>query len=103
VVLTDAEVGPGWTIDAPYRETAEEIVAYREEGNLTVDMEASAIFTVGALLECAPLRSSACPTYFTAKNGNRTSNLEPLGHLWRLFETVESMLLSDDPTSLPSS
>lgn len=40
-------VGPSWTIDAIYRETLEEAVAYRDEGVLTVEMEASALFAVG--------------------------------------------------------
>lgn len=46
-VLPAAAYGPTWTTDAPYRETAEEIAAYRSEGILTVDMEAAALFTVG--------------------------------------------------------
>ena len=49
--LPDAVPGPSWTTDAPYRETVEEIVAYRDEGILTVDMEASARFTNGASLD----------------------------------------------------
>lgn len=48
--LPGAAFGPTWTTDAPYRETAEEIAAYQREGVLTVDMEASALFTVGASL-----------------------------------------------------
>lgn len=39
-------VAPGWTTDAPYRETKTEIANYRAEGIATVDMEASALFTV---------------------------------------------------------
>lgn len=39
----------GWTIDAPYRETLEEIGKYRREGVATVDMEASALFAVGKM------------------------------------------------------
>jgi uridine phosphorylase len=35
---------PGWTIDAPYRETRREIRHYRKMGIATVDMEASALF-----------------------------------------------------------
>ncbi len=35
-----------WTTDAPYRETLEEVKKYTKEGILTVDMEASAIFSV---------------------------------------------------------
>lgn len=38
--------GQSWTIDAPYRETAEELRYYREEGVLTVEMEAAAVFAV---------------------------------------------------------
>jgi uridine phosphorylase len=36
-----------WTIDAPYRETVEELRFYRNEGVATVEMEASALFAVG--------------------------------------------------------
>jgi uridine phosphorylase len=37
-------LGEGWTTDAPYRETREELRHYRKLGILTVDMEASALF-----------------------------------------------------------
>lgn len=39
-------VGTSWTIDAIYRETEVEVERYADEGVLTVDMEASAVFTV---------------------------------------------------------
>ncbi|HUC38702.1 MAG TPA: nucleoside phosphorylase [Candidatus Acidoferrum sp.] len=38
--------GPSWTIDAPYRETPEEVRHYKKKGILTVEMEASALFAV---------------------------------------------------------
>lgn len=38
--------GLTWTLDAVYRETVEEALAYREEGVVTVEMEAAALFTV---------------------------------------------------------
>lgn len=38
--------GPTWTVDAPYRETVEELRHYRDEGVLTVEMEAAALFAV---------------------------------------------------------
>jgi uridine phosphorylase len=38
--------GATWTIDAPYRETVDEAKQYQNEGVLTVEMEASALFTV---------------------------------------------------------
>ncbi len=38
--------GSSWTIDAPFRETVAEAKQYQKEGVLTVEMEASALFTV---------------------------------------------------------
>jgi len=40
--------GTSWTIDAPYRETIEELRQYRSDGVATVEMEVSALFAVGA-------------------------------------------------------
>lgn len=39
-------VGTSWTTDAPYRETLAEIQHYQAEGVATVEMEASALFSV---------------------------------------------------------
>lgn len=39
-------VGTSWTIDAPYRETVAEAKKYQKEGIATVEMEASALFSV---------------------------------------------------------
>jgi len=41
-------VGRTWTTDAPYRETARKIASRRDEGCLTVEMEASALAAVAA-------------------------------------------------------
>jgi len=41
-------MGTTWTIDAPYRETVEELRRYQAEGVLTVDMEAAALASVAA-------------------------------------------------------
>ena len=49
--------GPSWTTDAPYRETREEIADYRDNGVLTVEMEAAALFAV-AEARGVPLASS---------------------------------------------
>jgi uridine phosphorylase len=40
--------GPTWTVDAAYRETVETARALQAQGVLTVEMEASALFTVAA-------------------------------------------------------
>lgn len=39
-------VGGTWTVDAPYRETRQEVERYRARGVLTVEMEAAAVFAV---------------------------------------------------------
>ena len=41
-------VGPSWTTDAPFRETAEAIEAARARGVLAVEMEAAALYTFAA-------------------------------------------------------
>ena len=40
------QTGTTWTTDAPYRETAEEVRQYQEEGIKTVEMEIAALYTV---------------------------------------------------------
>lgn len=40
--------GAAWTTDAIYRETPDEVRAFRDEGVLVVEMEAAALFTVAA-------------------------------------------------------
>ncbi|MFC5720857.1 nucleoside phosphorylase [Streptomyces gamaensis] len=38
--------GPGWSTDAPYRETHGEVLLYSSDGILTADMEAAGVFAV---------------------------------------------------------
>ena len=45
---TQYRKGSSWTTDAPYRETVEALRQYRADGVATVEMEASALFAVGA-------------------------------------------------------
>jgi uridine phosphorylase len=40
-----AYVGPSWTTDAPFRETAAAVTAARSRGVLAVEMEAAALYT----------------------------------------------------------
>jgi uridine phosphorylase len=44
----DYSQGPVWTTDAPYRETIGKVRAFQAQGIYGVDMETSAVFTVGA-------------------------------------------------------
>lgn len=45
--------GPIWTTDAPYRETAEKIRSFQQDGVHAVDMEMAALFAVGHYRQCA--------------------------------------------------
>lgn len=45
--------GRVWTTDAPFRETANKVKQYADQGILAVDMEASALFTVARFREMA--------------------------------------------------
>lgn len=91
--LPRAAFGPTWTTDAPYRETAEEIAAYQREGVLTVDMEASALFTVGASLG---VRTAAV---FCVSDVLHGDTWQPHFYsrmvddaLWATFERIEELL-----------
>ena len=44
----DYHLGPTWTTDAMFRETAEEVAYYQKKNILTVEMEASAFFAICA-------------------------------------------------------
>lgn len=43
-----ARPGAVWTTDAPFRETPDKVRGYRRQGALAVEMECSALFTLGA-------------------------------------------------------
>ena len=47
----DGREGLIWTTDAVFRETADKVGRYRDLGAVAVDMELSALFTVGRLLD----------------------------------------------------
>jgi uridine phosphorylase len=93
--LPAAAHGPSWTTDAPYRETAEEITRYRAEGILTVEMEASCLFTVAAST------GTAAAAAFVVSDVLHGEQWEPrfgspgvLRGLWALFEAAEACLSS---------
>lgn len=49
----DHHVGPTWTTDAPFRETAVEVADYADEGVLTVEMEVAAVLAVAQYRDVA--------------------------------------------------
>jgi uridine phosphorylase len=98
--LPAAAYGPSWTTDAPYRETAEEIARYRAEGTLTVEMEASCLFTV------ARIAGRAAAAAFVISDVLHGEQWEPhfsspdvLRGLWTLFEAAEACLSTSSGVS----
>lgn len=77
-----SHVGPVWTTDAPYRETPSKIAFFQRKGVLGVDMETSALFSLGmyrrvkvgcilaALDNLTRPRTSVGPFYTKESKGN---------------------------------
>ena len=74
-------VGPSWTTDAPFRETAQAIDAARAKGVLAVEMEAAALYTFA--------RARGVPVLCVAHVTNT------MGHAERDFEKGEADGASD--------
>lgn len=68
-------VGTSWTIDAPYRETVAEVKQYQKEGVATVEMEASALFSV------AQYRNIELGAIFTISDSLAELEWKPKFHL----------------------
>lgn len=90
----DPRVGTTWTIDAPYRETVEELKQYQAEGVLTVDMEAAAMASVATYrrVEFAAPSPLAIPwpIWFGTRNSDRPLSQTALSEctrvLWRRYK-----------------
>jgi uridine phosphorylase len=67
-----AIVGPSWTTDAPFRETAEAIMAAKQRGILAVEMEAAALYTFAAANRAAVL----CLAHVTNAMGQSGQDFE---------------------------
>ena len=70
--VTDAgigvESGPTWTIDAFFRETVPEVRQYREDGVLSVEMEAATLFALAAYHDFDAAAVFAIGDYVTAED-----------------------------------
>ncbi len=88
--------GTSWTTDAPYRETIAELKHYREEGVLTAEMEAVAIFVIAKLLNIEAGAIFNISDYLTEENWELHFHLTR-EHLHSLFilakKTLGSLLL----------
>ncbi|HUY54027.1 MAG TPA: nucleoside phosphorylase [Candidatus Nanopelagicaceae bacterium] len=67
-------VGTTWTIDTPYRETVDELAHYRDQGVLTVEMEAAALAAV------AEFRGLEFATAFTISDQLTGERWQPQFH-----------------------
>jgi uridine phosphorylase len=67
-----AIVGPTWTTDAPFRETAEAIVAAKARGILAVEMEAAALYTFAKMRQVRVL----CLAHVTNTMGQSNEDFE---------------------------
>lgn len=76
-------VGTSWTIDAPYRETVAEARQYQKEGVATVEMEASALFTV------AQYRNVEIGAIFTISDSLAELEWKPKFHLKKTKKGLE--------------
>ncbi|HEY2782711.1 MAG TPA: nucleoside phosphorylase, partial [Steroidobacteraceae bacterium] len=65
-------VGPTWTTDAPFRETAEAIEAAKRRGILAVEMEAAALYTFAKTRETNVL----CIAHVTNTMGQTAQDFE---------------------------
>lgn len=88
--------GTSWTIDAPYRETIAELKYYRDEGVLTVEMEAAAIFAIAKFLNIEAGVILTISDYLTEESWEPHFHLTE-EHLHTLFtlakKTLSSLLL----------
>jgi uridine phosphorylase len=78
-------IGTSWTIDTPYRETVAEAKQYQKEGVATVEMEASALFTV------AKYRKVELGAIFTISDSLAELEWKPKFHLKKTKKSLENL------------
>jgi uridine phosphorylase len=77
--------GTSWTTDAPYRETRLEVMSYQEEGVATVDMEASALFSL------AEYRNVSIGVIFTISDSVADLRWKPHFHFIRIKRGLRNL------------
>jgi purine-nucleoside phosphorylase len=88
--------GASWTVDAPFMETHEEVDRYGSEGILTVEMEASALFTVAGVRGADIAAGFAVSdNLFGGKWNPRFHDKRLKASLKTLFDTAVEILGSD--------
>jgi uridine phosphorylase len=90
--------GTSWTTDAPYRETIEELRQYRSDGVVTVEMEVSALFAVGAYRGVGVSSVLVISDLLSEEDWNQGyHNAEKLEGLKKTFEVaLETMAMNSE-------
>ncbi len=92
----DPWCGPSWTVSTPYRTTAEELAAYRDEGVLVTDMVSAAVFAVASALGCRAASAVVTTTPVDARGHTQaTLTARPPGRLTALLECVVALLQAE--------
>jgi len=85
--------GTSWTTDAPYRETIEELRQYCADGVATVEMEAAALFAVGAYRGVSVSAIFAISDILSEEDWNQGyHSAEKLEGLKKIFEVAVEMI-----------
>ncbi len=93
-------LGSTWTIDTPYRETVAEARHYQQEGILTVEMEAAALFAVARyrgvdMTAAFVISDSLAELVWNPQFGAEVVK----NNLVRLYQTVRAMLAGLSPST----
>jgi uridine phosphorylase len=92
--------GSSWTTDAPYRETTEELRQYCADGVATVEMEASALFAVGAYRGVSVSAAFVISDVLSEKDWDQGYHSEEkLESLKRIFEGALETIATDSRNS----
>lgn len=87
--------GTTWTIDTPYRETIAEVRQYQQEGVMTVEMEAAALFAVAQYRGVDLAAAFVISDSLAELVWNPQFEVEVVGDsLVQLYQTVRAMLVN---------
>jgi hypothetical protein len=91
--LDSATTGTTWTIDAPFRQTAQEIASYRAQGVRAVEMEAASLFAA-ATARSVPLASAVVfdGVYGDPIGAPATDTAAAFGKLYDVFRASIAVL-----------
>jgi uridine phosphorylase len=93
-------LGSTWTIDTPYRETIAEARHYQQEGILTVEMEAAALFAVAQYRKVDIAAAFVISDSLAELVWNPQFGAQIVGkNLVRLYQTTRAMLAGLSPAT----